>query len=263
MARRNRDTLKAFFKKGALPSEEQFHDFIDSVLNTIDEGFSKSPEKGYEISSVGNYDRLITFSRNDQPMWVVRYDEGHQTLLFQHLQGATLPLALAESGHVGVNQKEPAWPLDVGGVIRAEGRIGVTVTKETTVPADGAWHDITNELSGCQAFEVMAGVGKPRTGKYALMQAVAINTFNPKGLFFNFLNLKKRIRYHQAYYRSFTDKLKLRWFGTNQKYTLQLRSNSDYGDGVQIRYYLTRLWFDEDMSECSPQTSRKPGAERG
>lgn len=28
-----------------------------------------------------------------------------------------------------------------------------------------------------------------------------------------------------------------------------MKSNSDYGDGVKIRYYLTQLWFDEDMSE--------------
>lgn len=252
MTKRNRDTLKTFFKKGSLPSEDQFHDLIDSALNTIDEGFNKAPEYGFEISSLGSYDRLLSFCRNnDRPLWLVSYDRDQDKLLFKNAREEVV-LSLSPDGHVGVNNKDPEWPLDVGGVIRAEGRIGVLLTKEKSIPADGRWHDISPDLSGCQAFEVMAGAGKKKSGKYALMHAFALNTYHPKGFFFNFLNFKNRIKYHQAYYRSFSDRLKLRWSGENRKYTLQLRSNSDYGDGTRIKYYLTRLWFDEAMDESAP-----------
>jgi len=254
MAKRNRATLKKFFKQGALPSEDYFHDLIDSTLNMADEGFDKSPAKGLEISSLGNYDNLISFCRNDQPIWLVGYDGAQNKLLFRGEGNKTATLSLASDGKVGINTKDPEWPLDIGGVIRAEGRIGITPTKQQTVPADGQWHDITDVLTGCQAFEVMAGVGKKRTGRYALLHAIALNTFNPTGLWFNFLNLKKRIRCHQAHYRSFRDRLKLRWHGENRKYVLQLRSNSDYEGDAQIRYYLTKLWFDEDMSESLSQS---------
>jgi hypothetical protein len=253
MAKRNRSTLKHFFKKGALPTADHFGDLVDSSLNMIDEGFDKSLEHGLEISSMGSHDRLISFFRNNDhrsPLWSISYDDDQENLLFYRPRENTSPLpimSLDHAGKVGVNKKKPEWELDVAGVIRAQGRIGIS---GKTIAADGEWHSITEALSGCQAFEVMAGVGKKKTGKYALMHAYAFNTFNPRGALFNFLNLKKRIRCHQAYYLSILDKLKLRWSGDNQKYYLQIRSNSDYGEGIQIKVYLTKLWHDEDMSEC-------------
>ena len=86
------------------------------------------------------------------------------------------------------------------------------------------------------------------------MRAFAMNTFDPRGMFFNFLNAKKRINYHHAYYRSRSDKLKLRWKNeAGHDYRLQLRSNSNYGDGIQIKYYITKLWFDAEMSASRVQ----------
>ena len=91
--------------------------------------------------------------------------------------------------------------------------------------------------------------GKKSTGNYALMHAIAMNAFHPQGILFNFLNFKRRIKCHQAYYRSLGNKLKLRWAGEMRNYYLELKSNANYGDGVTIRYSLTNLWFDEDMRE--------------
>lgn len=247
-----------------MPTADQFGDFIDSSLNMVDEGFDKSLEHGLEISSLGIHDRLISFFRNNNlksPLWSISYDGDRNNLLIGQPRENKPPLpivSLDQVGKVGVNKKNPEWQLDVGGVISSQGRIGI---KAKTAMADGEWHNITEELSGCQAFEVMAGVGKKKTGKYALIHSFAFNTFNPRGLFFNFLNLKKRIRSHQAYYLSSRDKLKLRWSsGDNRRYYLQIRSNSDYGEGIQIKCYLTKLWFDEDMSEClSPQSDEVRG----
>jgi hypothetical protein len=164
---------------------------------------------------------------------------------------ATPPsVTMAPEGKIGINTSDPQFELDVKGTVRSEGRIGTNPTGSQFVPADGNWHSITEELNGCQAFEVMAGVGKKKTGRYALMHATVINTFNPKGFFFNFLYLKRRIRYTQAYYNSLADKLRLRWYGDKNGYFLQLRSNTNYGEGIRIRYHLTKLWFEEDMNSC-------------
>ena len=253
MAKRNRGTLKHFFRKGAMPSEHQFGDFIDSTLNLIDEGFDKSPENGLEISPQGNQDGLISFCRSNdptQPIWSVRFDSARAKLFIANVsnQRKETILSLDPDGKIGINTQDPQQALDVEGAIRAAGRIGAY--REGSVPADGEWHSITEVLTGCHAFEVMAGAGKKLTGNYALMQAVAMNTFNPTGWFFNFLNLKKRIKYHQVYYRSLGNKLKLRWAGEERRYYLQLKANSNYGDGARIRYFITNLWFDEDMSDC-------------
>ena len=269
MAKKNRDTLKSHFRNGSLPSQDEFNDLIDSTLNVIDEGFDKSPADGFQVSQLGDDGRLISFFRNvpvNRLLWFLRLDnKGH--LIFGNSNGHTnnfntLSLANAESqgkGKIGINldmNQEPAYELDVGGVIKSEGRIGGSLNNQNEVLANGVWHDITGELTGCHAFEIMAGVGgEKRRGRYALMHAFALNTFNPTGPFFNFLNGKKRIKNHQAYYRSRSDKLRLKWFKISEKehtYCLKLKSNSDYGkdnndNDIHIKYYITRLWFD-DMS---------------
>ena len=265
MAKKNRSTLKRYFREGALPSADQFGDLIDSSLNTIDEGFDKSAENGFEISLIGEHEKLISFFRNNtskQAVWAISYDKGRDRLCFSKPETEEKQppaLVLDPAGRVGVNNRDPQWTLDVAGVIGAAGRIGANHDGDKTVPADGQWHNITGALSGCQALEVMAGVGNKGTGKYALMQAVAMSTFNPRGFFFNFLGMKNSIKYQQACYLSRTNKLKLRWYGKGREYQLQIRSNCNYGEGINIRYYLTKLWFDEDMGESWEQESSAVG----
>ncbi len=264
MAKKNRETLKNYFKNGSLPSQDEFGDLIDSNLNVIDEGFDKSNDEGLKVSSTSPSGRLISFFKNipiKNALWFVGIDAKTDNLLIgneENKQALSFSQDNTEAPHesteadcvqprtkIGINIKAPVWELDVGGVIRSEGRIG---TNQKAIPADGKWHAITGALSGCQAFEVMAGVGgAKKSGKYALLHAYALNTYNPRGWFFNFLNLKKKIRPHQSYYRSIRDKLKLRWVGESRAYYLELRTNSDFGEDIWIKYYLTQLWFDEDM----------------
>lgn len=259
MGKRNRSTLKRFFASGALPTADHFEDLIDSTLNTVDEGFDKSPENGFEIASLGDYDSLISFFRDNDPqdaIWTIRFDGKQDKLLFSK-RGPAAPeqplICLTPAGRVGIGTDSPAQMLDVAGVVKAEGRLGAG----NAVPADGNWHDITGDLSGCQALEVTAGAGCRNTGQYALLHAHALNTFNPSGLLFNLFNLKKRIRCQHAYYVSRGNKLKLRWRGDNHSYRLQLRSKCNYGEGVLVQYCITRLWFDHDMSESQsrPQSA--------
>ncbi len=255
MAKKNRRTLKRYFQKGALPTEDQFGDLIDSNLNTIDEGFDKSPENGFEISLIGDHRRLISFFKSGaakDAVWSIEYDK-EKDRLFIRKPGTDgdepAAMTFASDNRVGIGKEDPGCTLDVGGVIAAEGRIGANPDNQKTVAADGKWHNITPALSGCHAIEVVAGAGSKGTGKYALMHALALNTFNPRGWLFNFLNLKKKIRYQQAYYLSRGNRIKLRWLAEGDHYYLQMRTACGYGDAIRIRYYLTRLWFDEDMSE--------------
>ena len=195
MAKKNRSTLKHYFRKGALPTEDHFNDLIDSTLNTIDEGFDKSPENGFEISLVGDRSHLISFFKTSavkDAVWTIDYDrEQDQLLIKKPHTDVNKPPAMTFSGqgHVGINKIAPAYTLDVGGVVAAQGRIGANPDNQKTVAADGHWHNITGALTGCHAIEVMAGVGNKGTGKYALLNALAMNTFNPRGWLFNFLNI--------------------------------------------------------------------------
>ncbi|WP_211944299.1 hypothetical protein, partial [Cupriavidus campinensis] len=67
MTSRNRESLKRYFREGALPDEDHFADLIDSMLNMSDEGFRKTVERGFEVYSAAGHDALISFFRDHDP----------------------------------------------------------------------------------------------------------------------------------------------------------------------------------------------------
>ena len=257
MPAKNRTTLKNYFKSGSLPSEDQFEDLIDSMLNMRDEGFDKTAEQGFKVAQLPE-GRLISFFEDisiKSPIWSVKIDlkSGDRKFSFLNKNDEEI-LTLTQDGKVGIKQNKPDFELDVAGTIASHGRIGEKGAR--TIHANGYWQNITDTLEGCHAFEIMAGVGKPKSGRYALMHAFALKTFDARG----------KIVYHQAHYGSRCNRLKLRWKKQpDKKYTLQLKTPCSYGTGdrrsksqrkadktgkdvgVYIRYYITKLWFDKFM----------------
>lgn len=275
MTKRNRKTLTDNFADGTLPTQEAFGDLIDSMVNIVDDGFDKSALNGMKVAQLGNSGKLISFYDEitvKAPIWSIAFSmsgygggaESHKNLnVFYGSDNATgLTLAsVAESVsaeektgtekiRVGINKNSPEYELDVSGVIASDGRIGREGGKESEVLADGEWHPILTGLDGCQAFEVMAGVGKPRSGRYALVHAFALSTFNSK---------KSNITYHQAHYSSRCDQIDLRWVGEAHNYSLEMRTRCSFAQNdteeIYIRYYTTQLWFDPFMVRCAKKDS--------
>lgn len=252
MPARCRKTLKAYFENGSLPSADQFADLIDSMLSMRDEGFEKTPKEGFKIAQLPE-GRLISFFEDitiDRPLWSVKIDlkSSQKKLTFLNAEDEEI-FTLTPKGKVGVKQNHPDFDLTVGGTIASRGRIGANDAPKYPVYADGQWHAITPTLEGCNAFEIMAGVGKPKSGKYALMHALALKTFDARG----------KIVYHQAHYGSRCNRLKLGWKKEKDKrYRLQLKTKSCYGTcgsppkPIEVKYYITQLWFDNLMRDCCP-----------
>ncbi len=272
MPKKNRKTLKEYFEKGNLPSQNQFGNLVDSMLNVVDEGFDKTATDGFKVSQLGKDGKLISFFKNiavKSPLWSIKVDWQTGNLILGGPKNPNvLSLAAGEyqetgenkgekKGRIGINKQDPEYELDVAGTIASCGRIGC---KGEHVPANGEWQHITGRLEGCRAFEIMAGVGKTKSGKYALLHAFALKTFNARG----------KIIYHQAHYGSRCNRLKLRWKEEEGKgYRLELKTRCCYGDarakekknngkpkdgndgGVYVNYYLTELWFDPFMDDCT------------
>lgn len=263
MTVQNRKALKEFFKDGALPTGSNFADMVDSSLNLRDDGFSRTVQNGVEIALVGAQKRLLSFfvdeAQGVSPDWCITCDPQDSRLSFVRAEtddataqpstsnGSVAPinggvgadgevLTLYQDGQVGVN-----------GTIRSSARFG----RSATVPADGQWHDITEVLSGCQILEVVAGVGLPGEykGRYALLHAIAMNTFHPRRFFFDLFFNKRPIDCRHAWYMDCTDRIKLRWAAQNKMadkhtYTLQLKSMRAWEKDARITYSITRLWLD-------------------
>ena len=238
----NRETLKNYFKNGARPTEENFESLIDSMINKADDGISKDLDDGLILAPEGeDSDRTLSFFNQigaEHPEWSVEltnneapglgivqpaHEEGEadQTRLFFHKKGT-----------IGVHTNAPKTDFDVDGVFGAKSRIGTY--KMATVPADGNWHTVLDNLDGINGYEVVAQVGKDKMGKHALLHATALSTFG---------QLKNRIRRTQSSYGWWWwNRLAIRWRGDTQNYRLELKTRSNYGRDIQIKYYITQLW---------------------
>lgn len=290
MTKQDRTTLKSFFRSGALPSAEDYRDLIDSSVNLVDDGFSKTDKDGLRLFSVGSSLRVLSLYQGlgtPTPNWVVEHgkaagalhvrpDQGKAALLIDPDKATStasakapaapkaessappdpsaLGLSMTHDGRVGVNRPAPDWRLDVGGVVRMDGRLGAPSHKIPHIKANGKWQPITHSITGCQMFEVVAGVaGAVGKGRYSMLHAIAMNAYHPRNPLLNWLFQRRAIRTQTAVYGSFADRLRLKWEADPDKqhhYRLMLRSNADFTEdgGKYIRYYITRLWHDHLMT---------------
>jgi hypothetical protein len=240
----NREELKKLFRKGKLPSENDFSLLIDSGINKLDDGFVKDDEQGLVIASTGESKKFMTFYRrtDDLHPFIVleRSDEGTEALKVtpqntgEGINGNSF--FLHTNGSVGIGKAADAkYKLDIAnGFTGMHSRAGTYATGR--IPADGKWHPIITQLNNCQAFEIVARAGVKHSGRFAMMHAIAVSAFGGRA--------RNKIKKVCAHYGFFWNKLNAKWSGQLHDYSLLLRSNSNYGSGVYIHYHVTRLWDD-------------------
>jgi len=234
----NRETLKKNFEKGAIPTQQDFENLIDSMFNKTDDGII-SQDYGLVISPQGGSPRLMTFfnSLNDfKPTWSIeQYPKNDENfgLNITDREGKSR-LFLSPNGEMGIGTTEPAEKLTVAGNMSMHGRRGTYSHGEA--PADGDWHNITPTLNAFHAFEIIAKVSKEGRGLHAMTYAIALTTFGRSN---------NKIQKIAAYYGSFRNKIDLRWIGDTFNYTLQIKTRRDYGEESMIKYYVTNLWWED------------------
>lgn len=173
-----------------------------------------------------------------------------------------------DSGKVGLGKDSPDQLLDVNGIIASQGRVGTFC--EGHVEADGDWHNVFDAklgLHGCNAYEIMAyAEGAHGEGRFSLMHAIAISTLGnsrPKisktrayhGKWWNKIDMRWESRPSRIAEESPENKKKVffltRWWRSFQvwmeqkntdKYNLQIRTKSNYGDGFKLYFKVSVLW---------------------
>jgi hypothetical protein len=241
-----RAELKKYFKNGNIPSETHFAYLIDSVIVKQDDGIAKDEVNGYVIAPLGSSNRLITFYKGmDQlePFFYVERDN-HQASSLRFISGLAssdekskdeVSTYLHQDGKIGIGKRcSDDLKTEVNGFVGMEGRKGTY--RYGSVPANGQWHKIVEGLDNCNGFEVMARTGKKGSGKFSIMHAIALSAFGKS---------KGCIRKTRSYYGFFWNKLNIRWRGNTHNYWLEIRTNRNYGSGVNIYYNVGKLWDDE------------------
>lgn len=260
MTRRRRSMLKERFAQGKMPTEVDFGDLVESMLNMLDEGFEKTPEAGFKVAQVHD-GKLLSFYKDISTgavLWSAGLDKATNHLSFNdETNQPLLTLASAASADgiqraaIGIRQNNPRHELDVAGTVAAYARVGRR--GEMSVPADGNWYDASDYMTGCQAWEVVAGVGaKDSDGRYALMHAFATNAFGRNA----------DITIHQSHFGNKCSRIELRWLNRPDnklfEFKLQMRVGCTYGDDVWIQYHMTQLWQDTLMNESGNKPLRQP-----
>lgn len=246
MSMKDRKTLKNLFKKGSIPTEAGFADLIDSNINKIDDGISKSVKDGLMLAPVGDSKKVLSvydkISEQD-PAWSLELDDigengKSKNLSLKHQDQQDPLLHLDDQGKVGVKQAQPKHELDVNGIVASKGRTG-TYNEQSEIAADGQWYTIIDGLNHCNAFEIVARVGVHKTGKHAMLHAIAMSAYG---------NSHSKIKCNHARFSFWRPiKIKLRWVGDTYNYSLQMKSSKDLGAGINIKYYITQLWDDYTM----------------
>lgn len=244
-----REELKTYFKNGQIPNETHFSYLIDSAIIQYDDGISKDEENGYIIAPLGSSSKLMTFYKNmdrREPFFFVEKDLLENpslklrsgTIGGDHSEQQENSFYFHQNGSLGIGKKSDTnFKLDINGFNASTGRIGTYAKGK--IPADGKWHDIITKLDNCQAFEIIARTGVKRSGKFSMLHATALSTFGR-----SHSKIKKTRAYYGSFW-SFWNKLNLRWRGDTHNYRLQLRSNRNFGTGVEIYYNVGKLWDDE------------------
>jgi len=241
MPLQNRDSLKSYFRKGQLPSEGNFHDLIDSAINKVDDGMSKTMEEGLILAPIGDSRKLLSFYKNIEdksPVWKAEVNDLNSDLVLANKVGDCV-LGLSDEGKVSINKESADYALDINGAAAFKTRIGNAYKGK--VPADGKWHKVIEGLNGCHMLEIVAGAGKKKTGKYALLHALGVSTYGKS---------KNRIKRTQAYYGIRANRIRLRWTGTTYDFNLEIKTRSNYGENMAICYHIQELWDDPFMDSC-------------
>lgn len=240
--------------RGMVPTQVNFEDLIDSSINKIDDGFSHDPNEGLIISAQGPKKKLISFYENMRDSSSVfnislnpnRHSKGlsFNTIIDdEDNEQEKSVLFLHQSGNVGVRTTSPLFRLEVNGMLGCVGRTGTY--RIGRKPANAQWQIVVGDLTGINAFEIIAQVGGRRgRGKYAITRAVALAAHG-----------KGKIHHLKASFGMFWQKIKFRWRGDKDNYRLEARTTGNYGyindetkEPVKFNFHVSKLWDDKTMN---------------
>lgn len=214
--RQNREELKKYFKKGCVPTEEQFAGLIDSMANIAEDGQVEQTATGWAFypAQAGKVDiRLFMDKPEDgaRAAWTISVTKDKR-LVISNEDGETV---------VGISQDKTVTLPGGGG---AEPTPAVE-DGYFTIPADRKWHDApVSPAQGdadCRVFRIHASC-TDNVGLCRLTRATAV--------WMN--NVEQWIESPQKHWWGWSGSIRLRWNGSS---SLQIRTKRRLGGEVRCR----------------------------
>ena len=215
----NRNVLKEYFKKGKVPTEDQFAQLIDSVPNIVEDGqltrtpvgWSFFPEESGSLSL--GFHTEVPVTGAEPPVWSVtvtpdkklfiKNEHGETVIEMTQEKAVTLYGSLKIDGG-----EEPPLPPDY-----------------ISIPADKKWHDLPLDISredfGCHVYDIYASFHERGTGlcRLTCLTAIWLNFF------------EQRIESPQKHWWGWSEGIRFRWHEVDGKPTLQICSKKRLSRG--------------------------------
>lgn len=228
--RKNRDTLKDYFKKGKTPTEDQFAELIDSTLNLVedepvmrtDTGWTFYPKQNGSLD-IGLYtEKSVTGT--EPPVWSLSVTPEKKLVIKNGQEVVVMEVSQDKSfllhGNLTVEDTVTA------SAYKTKGGGGVTPGEDyLTVPADKKWHDLPLDVSregfGCRVYRIYASFREQGTGLCRLTRVTAI--------WLNFI--EQRIESPEKHWWGWSGNIRFRWLDHSGKPCLQMRSKKRLPSG--------------------------------
>ena len=200
MDRKDRHTLKSYFQKGDVPTEEQFAELIDSVPNIVDDGEAVRTEDGWALYPRKGWKLTLTSDKG----LAIKNEAGEALLELKQDKNIVLHASVQQEG--GGDEPEPD-PQDY-----------------LVIEADKKWatlKEITDIKESSRVYTVMALYRDREFGICKLTRAIAI-CLN---------NVEQWVESPRKHWWGWSGYIRLRWQADRDKTYLQIRSTSNSYSG--------------------------------
>ena len=179
---KNRTELKGYFIKNSIPTQKQFEELIDGMLNQKDDGIAKpSVSDPLSIQAVGDTAKVINFYedfKNDKPAWTlllkphidpakpetvksgfcISDGQGNNRLFIDSGTGnVSINGGVGITGNVGIGTpSNPLYSLDISSPSAIRFDFGVTEEDINGDVSDGGQLIVTGGFNG---VKLLAGIG--------------------------------------------------------------------------------------------------------
>lgn len=189
--KKNRTTLKERFKKGAIPTEADFADLIDSMLNQAEDNISKLPNDALRVTATGVDEAVVNFYRveNSEEKLAWQFKQKPDGKAGLSISDTVAPRLFIENGtgFVGVGTTTPKAKLQVlgGAIMPDSGNLDTAGILFPPDPGGGtgdkAWIRYYARTANIEHTTLELGVSNDPQDHIALMPsgAVGINTRTP------------------------------------------------------------------------------------
>lgn len=216
MDRKDRHTLKSYFQKGDVPTEEQFAELIDSVPNIVDDGEAVRTEDGWALypRKGGKMGVSLHEAAGEPAAWkltltsdkglAIKNEAGEALLELKQDKNIVLHASVQQEG--GGDEPEPD-PQDY-----------------LVIEADKKWatlKEITDIKESSRVYTVMALYRDREFGICKLIRAIAI-CLN---------NVEQWVESPRKHWWGWSGYIRLRWQADRDKTYLQIRSTSNSYSG--------------------------------